>query len=195
MAVSTAVSVANSKGAVPDALSQYVGGLWMYGSMETDLPANYLNAYIAAIMGETVPDPGSANKNIIDANEPWQVDVYWLLAGSLRHMICGKWCVKLFLESLGKDDLDLELENDGGLIELNPGGSGLYHAHFTVKPDRVRVEHCGTPFQPVATVTYLSEYKVNPRLPDNDSRAYLPGPIAGFVSFPITQFFREGIEV
>lgn len=195
MAVSTATTVASSKAEVPEALRQYVGPQFLFGNMETDLPPQYLQAYIAGVMAERNPDPATLNKNVIDANEPWQVDVYWLLTGSLRHMICGNWCVKLFLESLGKDDLDLELANDEGLIALNPAGSGFYHARFSVPANRIRTEHCGTPFQPVATVTYVSSYKINPHLPDNDPRSYLPGPIAGFVPFPITQFFREGIEI
>lgn len=95
-------------------------------------------------------------------------------------MICGKWCARLFLESLGADDLDLELQNDEGLIPLDPCGNGQYEAHFRVKPNTVRVEHCGTPFKPVATVTYLTNCKM--RRVDEESlpeyKRYQAGPIA-----------------
>jgi len=172
--------------------------LTVQGSFETDLePA--LSGFISANIHDEV-EPYSRYVSIIEANDYWYVTANWSLNGSVRKMICGKWCVRLFLESLGPDNLDLELTNDEGLIPLDPCGNGEYTAHFNVKPGTVRAEHCGTPFQPVLSVSYLTNCKV--RFPSEAAEMAAPaymryqaGPIAGIVRFPITQFITEEVEV
>ncbi|GAC1382636.1 MAG: hypothetical protein NVSMB33_10150 [Ktedonobacteraceae bacterium] len=172
--------------------------LTVVGSMETDLEP-VLSGSISANIHDEV-EPFSKYVSIIEANDYWYVTASWNLGGSVRKMICGNWCVRLYLESLGPDDLDLELMNDEGLIPLDPCGNGEYTAHFTVKPGTVRTEQCGTPFQPVLTVSYLTNCKV--RFGSEAAEAATPlykryqaGPIAGIVRFPITQFITEDIEV
>lgn len=195
----TSTSAASSQVQIPQALSQLVGNYWVFSEMDTDLPSNFLQGFVYAIISEdTPPTPVSNNVSVINSNEPWRVDIYWYLVGGLTNMITGKWAVRLFMESLGADDLDFELTDDQGLIDLNPCAFynySVYHASFSVPANRVRTEATGTPFQPVLTITYLTPCKINPRLPDNDPRAYRPGPIGGVVSFPITQFYREGVEI
>ena len=176
---------------------QALKSLTVVGSIETDLEPS-LSGFISANIHDEV-EPFSKYVSIIEANDYWYVTAHWNLSGILRRMVCGNWCVRLFLESLGPDNLDLELTNDEGLIPLDPCGDGNYEAHFTVKPGTVRTEHCGTPFQPVLTVTYLTNCRARIR-PDMEMdmpeyKKYLVGPIAGIVRFPITQFFQEDIEV
>jgi hypothetical protein len=195
MAVSTATTVASSQVALPETLAKSVNGYWIFGNMETDIPPSTLNAYIVARMGETNPDPGAGNSRIIDSNEAWQAEVYWLITGNLRHLLCGKWCVRLFLETFGKNDIDLELDCDQGLIDFDPAGNGLYHATFTCKGGEVKPEHAGTPFQPVVTVTSLTSYMRRPGLDPRDEKSYYTGPITGFVPFPITEFLKEEVEI
>ncbi len=197
MAISPATTVASSQVVLPEALSKQINGQWILGNMETDLPPGALNAYIVARMGETNPDPGAGNKRIIDSNEPWQAEVYWLVTGSLRPFLCGKFAARLYLETLGKNDVDVELDCDQGLIDFTPGAKGfsLYHATFTAKGGEVKPEHLGTPFQPVITVTSLTSYMRGQGLNPHDPDSYYTGPITGFVPFPITEFLKEEIEI
>ncbi len=168
------------------------------GHFETDLDP-LLTGSISANISDEV-EPCSKYVSIIEADDYWYVTAQWQISGPLRRMICGYWCVRLFLESLGEDDLDLELTNDEGAIELDPCGDGCYTAHFKVKPYTVRVEQCGTPFKPILTVQYLTHCKFPYKTEAEWEAAphckqYLPGPIAGFVDFPVTQFIYEKIEV
>ena len=172
--------------------------LTVVGNFETDLDP-FLSGSISANISDEV-EPYSKYVNIIEADDYWYVTAQWYIWGPLRRMICGYWCVRLFLESLGKDVYDLELTNDEGLIPLDPCGDGVYIAHFKVKPYTVTVEQCGTPFKPVLTVQYLSTCKA-PYKSEEDWKAaptckrYLAGPLTGIVEFPVTQFIYEKIEV
>ena len=172
--------------------------LHVVGKFETDLDP-FLSGSISANISDEV-EPYSSYVSIIEADDYWYVTAYWNIWGPLQRLICGYWCVRLFLESLGEDDLDLELANDEGLIPLDPCGDGEYKAHFKVKPYTVRVEQCGTPFKPVLSVQYLSTCRFPYKTNDDWEAApackrYLAGPIAGFVEFPVTQFIYEKIEV
>jgi hypothetical protein len=172
--------------------------LTVVGKFETDLDPALTGSISANIHDEV--EPYSRYVNIIEADDYWYVTAHWFLHGSIRRMICGYWCVRLFLESLGKDVLDLELSNDEGLIPLDPCGDGEYTAHFKVKPYRVTVEQCGTPFKPVLTVQYLTSCRFPYKSEDDWNAApackrFLAGPIAGFVEFPVTEFIYEKIEV
>jgi hypothetical protein len=171
------------------AIAAFANPHFLYGNVETDL-GHLLTGRMAALLSEAddfVPT------RIIDANLPWRVIVYWQLTGALRSMICGKWCVRLFLESLGKDALDREFSSP--LIDLNPCGDGFYYADFLINGNEIKVEECGTPFKPVVTLTYLTSCRMRNDYEETDHRAYRPGPIAGLVSFPITQFFYEGVAI
>ncbi|HEV2579567.1 MAG TPA: hypothetical protein VGT44_01845 [Ktedonobacteraceae bacterium] len=175
----------------------FLKSLTVIGNLETDLEP-LLSGYLSANIHDEV-EPYSRYVSIIDANEYWYVTARWALNGTVRKMICGNWCVRLFMESLGEDKLDLELSNDEGLIPLDPCGNGQYEAHFTVKPGTVRTEHCGTPFQPVLSVTYLTSCKVRFRSDAEEAatpeyKRFQAGPIAGIARFPITQFIMEEIE-
>jgi hypothetical protein len=161
-----------------------------HGYFETDLPKHYLSGRIVARVREA---DGEVAARIIDANEPWAVDVYWELSGILVPMICGKWCVRVFLESLGADSLDKELNHN--LIELHPCQGGKYEAHFYVPKNFLRVEECGTPFEAVVGLTYLTNCRIRPELDEQNHMSYRPGAIAAFVKLPTMQFFNEGIDI
>src|SRR5260221_1713418 len=162
-----------------------------HGYFETDLPKHYLSGRIVARVRES---DGELAARIIDANEPWAVDVYWELSGVLVPMICGKWCIRVFLESLGADSLDKELKY-ARLIDLHPCQGGKYEAHFYVPANFVKVEECGTPFEAVVGLTYLTNCRIRTDLEEQDHRSYRPGAIAAFVKLPTMQFFNEGIAV
>jgi hypothetical protein len=167
-------------------------GLWTLGDSETDFPSNLLRMRIAAIIrqpGEAPeveppepPEPPTTGdpEAIIEVNDPWEVDVRWELQGKLKCFICGFWRVKLFLESLGADELDREARYP---IDIpTDGRDDSYHAQFKIRPNALRVEpEEGTPFQ--LTVAVILMVKCRGRL--------LPGPIIGKVNLPLIQAFTE----
>lgn len=158
------------------------------GKLETDLYP-YLKGRIAAIVYESEFEVDDQHPvSVIDVNEPWFVDVAWQLIGDVKHMICGKWRVKLFMENIGQSGDDLDLENDRGLIDLEPCGDGYYRTRFSVPANKVKVGDGGTPYKAVVGLTYLTNCPMR-------GGAFRPGPIAGFVELPTMQFFEEGVEI
>lgn len=162
------------------------------GTFETDFDPSFLNATICARIREA---DELTTTRIIDANDPWAVDVHWELTGVLTPMICGKWNVRLILENLGPDGDDLALQSDGGLIDLDPNSNGSYDAHFSVPGGAVSVGTSGVPYEVDVVISYLTNKVLNPNLPPTDPGHYLPGPMAGIVEFPLTLFFDEGVEI
>lgn len=160
-------------------------GLWTAGSMETDFSSGLLNSRIAGIIrqvevGESAGEP----ENIVEVNRTWEVDVRWDLKGKAVPLICGEWRVKLFLESLGADELDREARYPVG-IPLDQR-SDSYHAQFLISANALQVEEDeGTPFQLVASVILMGK----------KGDRFVPSPIIGYVTFPVAQFFREYIDV
>lgn len=161
------------------------------GNFETDLDPAIMSATIAAKISEV---DGESPASVIDINEDWFVDVNWQLSGPLEHLICGSWCVRLFLENIGPGGDDEEFQNQEGLISLNPCGDGNYRALIPVPAGTIPVENCGTPYQAVVGVTYLTPCLTFPGSPADTCRSYIPGPFAAFVSFKIMQFFAAGVE-
>jgi len=76
-------------------------------SFETDFPPNLLSGSVYVRVSEA-ENPG-VPAQIIDSNEGWLIDVYWNLYGQAAQLICGTWRLKVFMESLGRDDLDIAL--------------------------------------------------------------------------------------
>jgi hypothetical protein len=148
-------------------------------AFETDFPANLLSGNMFVLVSEA-DKPGQPAR-IIDSNEAWLVDVYWYLTGQAAPLISGKWRVKIFMESLGRDILDLEIPPAGLLVPMNP--FNFYHVRFYIPPNYVRVEPIdGTPFE-INVVTALMA---------NNGR---PSPIVGFCSLDPILFYLEAIEV
>jgi len=171
--------------------------LHVVGNFETDLDPLLTGSISANIHDEV--EPYSRYVSIIEANDYWYVTAHWRLKGPARRMICGHWCVRLFLESLGEDNLDVELTYEPE-IRLDPCGDGCYEACFKIEPYRIKVEYCGTPFKPILTVQYLTCCKTRCESEEEwealpHCKRYLAGPIAGFVEFPVTQFIYEDVEV
>jgi hypothetical protein len=123
---------------------------------------------------------GVSPKNIIRIDQDWFVRLNWALEGTLKSMICGTWCIRLHLESIGKgDELDLPGSYREVEVPLDPCGDGRYTYDFVVRAGTVRPEHCSTPFKLVTTVVYKNACD-------------LPGPMAGFVEGSILQFYDPG---
>jgi hypothetical protein len=148
-------------------------------AFETDFPSNLLSGNMFVLISEA-DKPGQPAR-IVDSNEAWLVDVYWYLTGQAAPLISGKWRLKIFMESLGRDILDLEIPPAGLPVPSNP--FNFYHVRFYIPPNYVRVEPLdGTPFE-INVVTALMA---------NNGRT---SPIVGFCSLDPILFYYEGIEV
>lgn len=148
-------------------------------AFETDFPPNLLSGAIYVVVSEA--DAPYQPAKIIDADEAWLVDVYWFLGGQVSQLICGQWSVKIFMESMGKDDLDLEIPANGLRVPTNP--YGYYHVQFYIPPNYVKVEkNDGTPFEINVATALLTT-------------AGRPSPIIGFCSLGTILFFTEAMEV
>jgi hypothetical protein len=113
---------------------------------------------------------------IIEADKAFKVHLNWWLDGALTPYVCGKWCIHLFLESIGPGP-ELKLPEHAIEIPLDPcPGRNDYAAWIVVPANTIKPEHCAVPYKMVATVTY--------RTPKDK-----PGPMAGFVDGPVLQFY------
>jgi hypothetical protein len=141
------------------------------GKLEAALDEPLLYGDVQASLYER---DGVRPKTIIATDQEWGVKVYWQLKGSLAEYICGDWCVRVCLESIGKGP---EQNWESRKIPLNPCGNGEYEYDFRFKPGDITADFCSTPYKLVVTVTYQTECQ-------------RPGPIAGFVELPIVQFYQ-----
>ncbi len=147
------------------------------GHFET--PLGPRSPFLAGDIYATVHERGGVEPNtIIRTDTDWFVDIRWRLTGSLVPLICGKWCVHLFLESMGPGP-ELALPDPGPEVHipLDPCGDGKYRYYFEVRKGVVKAEHCSTPYKLVVGITYLNACDQ-------------PGCIAGFVDGPMLQFYE-----
>jgi hypothetical protein len=145
------------------------------GKLEASLYEPFLYGDISATIYER---DGVRPTTIIRTDQEWGVKVDWYLKGSLTEYICGDWCVRVCLESIGKGP---ERNWESEKLPLKPCGDGKYAYDFKFKPGEISADYCSTPYKLVVTVTYLTE-------------CHKPGPIAGFVELPIVQFYHaEGL--
>jgi len=74
-------------------------GYFRKGVFETPIPGRGL--FDGEIYAAVYEQGGAAPANIIRINQNWGVIVKWKTSGSLVRMICGEWCLKMHLESMG----------------------------------------------------------------------------------------------
>jgi len=164
------------------------------------LPAGYYKGefeveslpFLSGEIAAQVHEEGEAPSRIIDINDLWFVDVDWTLTGSLQRFICGTWDVDVYLESIGRGP-EMELpDEDYEAIPVN-AKDGHYHVTIPVKAGFIKTHveswreerkergllperEADIVYKMVATVTYKDQYGT-------------PGPIVGFVEFPVLQFY------
>lgn len=153
-----------------------------FGDFNTGFDHSFLNGKIAAIICEL---NGELLGSIVDADEPFYVDVAWQLQGHLASMICGKWSVKLYFESL-TSNTDFMIPGDEGLIDLNPCGDGYYKARITIPANKVSEEQSAGPYQAIVVLQYYKLCKIKH---GSDDTAFMPGPLAAIVTLPIMEFY------
>ncbi len=141
--------------------------------VETGVPLSVLTGTI----GIDAHEPGEAPTRIFGINDLVEVDCEWTLSGSMASMICGTWQCDLYLESMGGGK---EFEIEGCTIPLDPVGSGTYSCTIQIPPGTIKPDPDETkiPYKMVVSLTY------------KDPRGR-PGPIAGFVSLPLIEFYTD----
>jgi hypothetical protein len=160
--------------------SQNVTRQGVLGTFEVNLPDPPLWGKIWA----TVQETGIPPANIIRADKPWGVDVHWCIYGNLAPFICGSWCVRLHLESIGPGpefNLPGKGEKCAKLIAIDPC-KNCYGAYIDVSPGVIKPEQCGIPYKLVVTVQYLTACKDR------------TGPMTGFVEFPVIEFYQAEVD-
>ncbi len=148
-----------------------------YTNGEFEVEAGVPTSVLTGTIGADAHEPGKLPTRIFDINDLVEVDCEWTLTGSMARMVCGTWKCGLYLESMGGGN---EFEIDGCTIPLDPGGSGTYSCTIPIPPGRI---------QPVPPATDIP-YKLVVSLTYKDPKGR-PGPIAGFVSLPLVQFYQD----
>lgn len=133
---------------------------------------------VGTMSAQIIDAQGVAPSHIIRADDHWAVQFNWSLKGQLASCICGTWCLRVHLESIGSGP-ELSLFADKDIeVPLDPCGDGNYSYAFRVPAGTVSGEGCGPTYKVVATLTY--------RTPCGR-----PGPIAGFVDLGLVQFYED----
>jgi hypothetical protein len=88
--------------------------------------------------------------SIVYTGETYYVKVAWKLEGKLAAHFCGKWLVKVDLESIGiAPEFSFPLES----IDMEPCKTGEYSHVFKVTPDTVKPAQGGTVYLVAATLS------------------------------------------
>jgi hypothetical protein len=89
---------------------------------------------------------------IVYGDEEYYIHVFWLLKGKLARHFCGKWQVKVDLESIGTSD---EFTSDLKTVDMDPCKEGWYRVKFTIGPDDLNPHPGGTVYLPAVTLSTL----------------------------------------
>jgi hypothetical protein len=111
--------------------------------------------------------------NIVSASETYFVRVTWELIGHLKRHFCGKWKVKIDLESIGKAE---EYTSDCVEIEMEPCREDPYSYTFGLTAGDLKPHECGTVYVVAVTLSSL-----DPCGEDGHIWGYCKGPSVMFV--------------
>ena len=89
---------------------------------------------------------------IVFGEEEYYVHVYWNLTGKLARHFCGKWQVKVDLESIGTAD---EYTSPVKTVDMLPCSDDEYYVKFTIGPDDLKPHPGGTVYIPAVTLSSL----------------------------------------
>lgn len=148
--------------------------------MPIEVPQISLDAdFLSVSVHEHGPEAAPPT-TIIQAGEPWAVNIRWQLTGTNWEMVAGTWHVHVALESIGPGpELTLEdfIPAGGSNIPL-PSASGQYFLHFDVPGTVIKkadVPEGGLAMKMVVLLTY-----VNSLGQPDDMAGYFEGPILQF---------------
>lgn len=90
--------------------------------------------------------------HIVIGDENFYVHVYWTLTGKLARHFCGKWKVKIDLESIGTAP---EYTSKPVIIDMDPCKEGEYYHMFVIGPRDLQPNPGGTVYIPAVTLTSI----------------------------------------
>lgn len=139
---------------------------WELGPIAHDLALTLSASFWEDETG-TVPAP-----SVVSASETYYVKIEWSLTGHLARHFCGKWLVKIDLESVGTAD---EYTSECVEIEMDPCQDVPYSHIFALTSGTLNPHECGTVYLVAATLSSLD--------PCGD-----PGHIWGYCEGPSVMF-------
>jgi hypothetical protein len=139
---------------------------FVVGDLTTGELAKYVKAKVYARVCQSPSGPEDDDtpaSKVIDADEPFAIDIYWRLIGSLVPAFCGNWAAKISFESMGPDEWDLEIVTPDncqipfGCAEVGQNrNTRIYHARYTVPANKVKTEDDGTAYELNVSLVLLS---------------------------------------
>jgi len=114
--------------------------------------------------------------HVISIKDGAYVCLHWYLKGELARLICGRWCVQVYLENLGKDVegcRDITLRRVVRTLRCN---QGHYWLCIKIPPGQLDPDMCSC----------LYKLAVSIQLIDKCGK---PVPFAGFCEGPVIQFY------
>jgi hypothetical protein len=88
--------------------------------------------------------------SIVYSGETYYIKLTWKLKGKLAAHFCGKWLVKVDLESIGNP---AEYSSDCVYIDMDPCKIDDYSYTFKITPNTVQPAKCGTVYLVAATLS------------------------------------------
>lgn len=111
-------------------------------------------------------------RRIVFGEEEYYIHVYWKLIGKLARHFCGKWQVKVDLESIGTSK---EFTSPLKTINMDPCKEDEYYVRFTLGPADLDPHPGGTVYIPAVTLSTL-----DPCGKDGHMWGYCQGPSVMF---------------
>jgi len=91
-------------------------------------------------------------ESIVSASETYYVIVWWELVGGFKRHLCGKWQVKIDLESIGTAG---EYTSDVRMIDMDPCKDGPFVQVFPLTPGTLTPHPAGTVYLVAVTLSSL----------------------------------------
>lgn len=143
-------------------------------SFEVSPIASRLEGTIKAAIYE---EGGVAPTTIIQIDQNWYVDVEWTLTGHMRRHLCGQWCVKVHLESVGVGN-EYSLPEHCEYFPIDPCNNGVYTKRINIPAGTISASDCGKVYLVAVTLTSLDA-------------CCKPGHIAAYCKGPSLMFYQD----
>lgn len=126
--------------------------------------------YLSGTFNTKVTDPHGVDAGtIISMTDDWHLQVSWKVQGTLVPLVCGKWHIRAYLESIGPGPEVLVANRT-----IDMSGNSDYSETFFIGPN---VPNREGPYKLVTVMTSTNKFGK-------------PAPFAAYDEGPILQFFQ-----
>jgi hypothetical protein len=143
---------------------------------EPSFPGPLQNLFHGHIQAEITDPHGSPPSTIISLTDDFHINVTWQVHGQLVPCICGKWQVRVYVESIGPGP-----ELIIGTRDVAMTGDINYAETIIIVP--------GTAFPPTNEALVAGVYKVVVIVTSTNLKGQ-PSPFAGYVELPLIHLFK-----